>query len=111
MNNLNPSVPNVAAGGNYQAYNPGMDADLPRAESPPPLPGTENVIAPASIHDMNAPSSPSHSQQNYGGQFRDSDADIVGMVGLQQGLQEERATPHRHDTILTEDSKYSEPES
>lgn len=111
MNNMNSSMPSVAAGGQYQAYNPGTDSDLPRAESPPPLPESEDVIAPASIHDMNAPSSPSHAQQNYGGQFRDSDADIVGMVGLQQGLQENQATPNRHDTVLTEGSRYSEPES
>lgn len=104
-------MPNVATAGNYQAYHPGMDNDLPRAESPPPLPGTEAVIAPVSIHDMNPPSSPSHNQEDYAGQFSDSDADIVGMVGLQQGLQEGQATLHRHDTVLTEESRYSEPES
>lgn len=106
MNNMNPSMPNVSTENTYQAYNPGMDSDLPRAESPPPLPGTEDVISPAPIQEPNAPGSPSHAPENYGGQFRDSDADIVGMVGLQQGLQE----PRRHDTILTEGSKYSQPD-
>ncbi|KUI61993.1 pH-response regulator protein palI/prr-5 [Cytospora mali] len=114
MNNINPSMPGVATGGSYQAYTPGTDgtdSDLPRAESPPPLPGNEDLVAPASIHEMDASSSPSHITQNYGGQFRDSDADIVGMVGLQQGLQEGRATPQRNDTGMTEGSRYNEPES
>lgn len=107
MNNMNPSMPNVAPAGGYQAYNPGMDSEFPRAESPPPLPETEDVIAPAPISEVNAPSSPSRSPEDFGGQFRNSDVDIVGMVGLQEG----RATPQqRHDTLLSEGSKYSQPD-
>lgn len=115
MNNMNPSMPNGSTDNNYQAYNPGMDGDLPRAESPPPLPGTEDVVAPAPVQDRDASGSPSPPPENYGGQFRDSDADIVGMVGLQQGLQQGLQpglqAPHRHDTMMTEGSKYSQPDS
>lgn len=114
MNSLNPSVPSAVAGGNYQAYNPGMDSDLPRAESPPPLPVTEIIVAPASVHELDAPRSPSRSPRSFSGQFRDSDVDIVGMVGLQQGLQglqEGRSTPHHQDTALSEDNRYNSPES
>lgn len=95
MNNLNPSVPSVSTGNSYEAYNPNREEDLPRAESPPPLPGTAASLA--------APRTGSPAQ---GPQFRDSDADIMGMVGLQQG----RATPsNRHDTYMS-GSHYSQPD-
>ena len=38
----------------------------------------------------------------YGGSIRDSDTDVAGMVGLQQGR-----PPNRHDTVLSDGSKYS----
>lgn len=53
---------------------------------------------------MRAPGSPSHDQQGFG--LSDSDADIAGMVGLQQG----RDTARRHDTVLSETSRYSQPD-
>lgn len=101
MNNLNPPLPSVATGNTYEAYNPNKEEDLPRAESPPPLPGTEDKFA-APVNEINSRTgSPSQAQQ-----FRDSDADIMGMVGLQQG----RATPaQRHDTYMS-GSHYSQPD-
>jgi hypothetical protein len=36
------------------------------------------------------------------GQLRDSDVDVAGMVGLQQGQ-----GPGRHDTYMSDGSKYS----
>lgn len=96
MSNMNPSMPNVAPPNTYEAYNPGREEDLPRAESPPPLPGME----PTGSGVMRT-GSPSQGQQ-----FRDSDADIMGMVGLQQG----RSTPaQRHETFTTA-SQYSQPD-
>ena len=96
--NMNPSMPSVSTG-SYDAYNPDRDSELPRAESPPPLPG-----APGQAVEMDATTgSPQHAPQGFG-QFRDSDADIAGMVGLQQGR---GPTPNRHDTYMSETSKYS----
>lgn len=104
MNNMSPPIPTASPVNNYEAYNPNKEEDLPRAESPPPLPGFEDDIA-APLADTKHPrtGTPQQSQQ---GQFRDSDADIMGMVGLQQG----RATPsQRHDTYMS-GSHYSQPD-
>lgn len=102
MNNLNPSMPSVATSNSYEAYNPSREEDLPRAESPPPLPGTERDLTPPAAIGMNARTG----TPEQGPQFRDSDADIMGMVGLQQG----RATPsNRHDTYMS-GSHYSQPD-
>lgn len=101
MSNLNPSMPSVATGNSYEAYNPAREEDLPRAESPPPLPGMNGNLAAPPVNGME-PRGASPPQ----GQFRDSDADIMGMVGLQQG----RATPsNRHDTYMS-GSHYSQPD-
>lgn len=100
MNNLNPPpMPSGPPANNYEAYNPTREEDLPRAESPPPLPGADDGVA---VPRTGTPQQ--SSQQNAG--FRDSDADIMGMVGLQQG----RSTPsRRHDTYMS-GSHYSQPE-
>lgn len=103
MNSLNPSMPSVSTGNSYEAYTPGRESDLPRAESPPPLPGAENDIS-RRASPMRAPGSPSHDQQGFG--LSGSDADIAGMVGLQQG----RDTARRHDTVMSETSRYSQPD-
>lgn len=105
MNNTNPSMPSVSTGpSGYEAYNPNRESILPRAESPPPLPGVDDGVAPPLADGPIARTeSPAQVQ---GQQFRDSDADIVGMVGLQQG----RATPsRRHDTYMS-GSHYSQPD-
>lgn len=104
MNNMNASMPNVSTSNGYEAYNPGnREEELPRAESPPPLPGTlDNIAAPQASGIGARQGSPAQGQQ-----FRDSDADIMGMVGLQQGRS---TTPaRRHDTYLS-GSHYSQPE-
>jgi hypothetical protein len=97
-----------AAGGQYAAYNPDdARSSLPRAESPPPLPGLahEGVVGQAVEMDATT-GSPSTAPKGFGqfGQLRDSDADVAGMVGLQQqGID-------RHQTVLSESSRYSSDE-
>lgn len=101
MANLNPSMPSVSSANNYEAYNPSREEDLPRAESPPPLPAMAGNLRDPSTLGMD-----SRGDGPAQGHFRDSDADIMGMVGLQQG----RATPsNRHDTYMS-GSHYSQPD-
>ncbi|RDL31367.1 uncharacterized protein BP5553_09576 [Venustampulla echinocandica] len=89
--------------GDYAAYNPEDNrGSLPRAESPPPLPGfTDGPVGQAVEMDATT-GSPSHAPQGYG-QFdpiRESDGDVAGMVGLQrQKMQRE--------TVVSESSRYS----
>lgn len=109
-----PSISTGTTGtGSYEAYNPDRASDLPRAESPPPLPGTENarVLPVGQAVEMDAATgSPAHPPQNFGqfNQLRDSDADVAGMLALQQARTD---SPHRHDTYFSEASKYSQDES
>lgn len=107
----NPSMPSVSTGttgtGGYEAYNPDRVSELPRAESPPPLPGTDATSGPVGqAIEMNATTgSPSHAPPGFG-QFngiRDSDADVAGMLALQQGRM-----PQRHDTVMSNGSRYSQ---
>ncbi|PNY25153.1 pH-response regulator protein palI/RIM9 [Tolypocladium capitatum] len=81
----------------YGPNNP--DDEFPRAESPPPLAGsgTTRGIGPVDAAPPKLPNT-------FGrfGQIRDSDVDVAGMVGLQQGR-----PPGRHDTVMTDGSKYS----
>jgi len=102
-NASNPSL----SGGGYEAYNPDR-ASLPRAESPPPLPGA-GVAQPGQAVELDAASrSPSHPPQNFD-QFgiRASDTDVAGMLALQQA----RATsPRGRETYASEDSRYSQEE-
>ncbi|RGP62120.1 hypothetical protein FLONG3_10326 [Fusarium longipes] len=93
----NPSVPSLNT---YTAYRP--ESSLPRAESPPPLPGTEPATVGGRAVEMDATPTVQDNQRGNYGQLRDSDADVAGMVGLQQGQ-----IPQRHDTIMSEGSKYS----
>ncbi|CZS80406.1 unnamed protein product [Fusarium graminearum] len=96
----NPSMPSLNT---YTAYRP--ESELPRAESPPPLPGTEPATIGGRPVEMDAsPAVHGHQGGNYG-QLRDSDVDVAGMVGLQQGQ-----IPQRNDTIMSEGSKYSNDE-
>lgn len=123
----NNSSANVSAGG-YTAYGSDDRDDLPRAESPPPLPGMDDGISsgpdaipggpvPGSVPSPRpgqtvetdaASGSPRPPQNGFGNnqndrQFRDSDADIAGMVGLQQGI----APLPRHNTVMSATSTYS----
>ncbi|KAL7757592.1 hypothetical protein ACKLNR_012119 [Fusarium oxysporum f. sp. zingiberi] len=93
----NPSMPSVNT---YTAYSP--ESTLPRAESPPPLPGTEPATVGGRAVEMDASPAVQHHDGGTYGQLRDSDADVAGMVGLQQGQ-----IPQRHDTYMSEGSKYS----
>ncbi|KAL7796471.1 SUR7/PalI family domain-containing protein [Trichoderma ceciliae] len=92
----------------YLPYRP--DFDLPRAESPPPLPeNTESAVS-SSGQAIEMDATPAAGVSNNGGQYgnlRDSDTDVVGMVNLQQGKQPSSA---RRETFASDGSKYSEDE-
>jgi hypothetical protein len=91
----------------YGAYNGGDNRDsLPRAESPPPLPGIDEPGPVGQAVEMDATTgSPSHAPQGFGNSFgvRDSDSDIAGIVGLQQ----QRVNAGNHDTVMSDGSRYS----
>ncbi len=79
--------------GEYAAFRPEYNdkrSSLPRAESPPPLPGEgpeENSAPVGQAVEMDATTgSPSVAPKGFGGfgNLRDSDNDVAGMVGLQQ---------------------------
>ncbi|KAK1967805.1 pali-domain-containing protein [Colletotrichum sublineola] len=111
-NSTNPSLPSIPQQQEgYEAYNPERTS-LPRAESPPPLPGDVPPLMVGQAVEMNTVTgSPSHAPPGFG-QFRDSDADIAGMVGLQQQQNGgNRVPPQRHDTYITEGSGYSTDEA
>lgn len=102
---ISPAPP---AAGQYAAYNPDdARSSLPRAESPPPLPGLENEGVVGQAVEMDATTgSPSNAPRGFGQfpQLRDSDADVAGMVGLQQqGID-------RHQTVMSVTSRYSSEE-
>lgn len=106
---MNPAAGMGIGGGAYEAYTPDQAADLPRAESPPPLPGVadDHLGPPGMAVEMDASTgSPQQPPQGFG-QFRDSDADIAGMVGLQQGM---GPNGSRHDTYVSDVSHYSQDE-
>lgn len=105
-----PSAPgyNQPAGG-YNAYDP--DRDLPRAESPPPLPGIDDGHVPghvpSQVVEMDA-STPDAGLTQYG--IRDDDSDVAGMLALQQGRLSPANRANRHETYTTETSRYSQDE-
>ncbi|KAJ4298494.1 regulator of ime2 [Collariella sp. IMI 366227] len=86
----NQSVSNVSSN-SYDAYNPERN-DLPRAESPPPLPGVDDGIPPGQAVEMDAATgSPAHPPRGFGQyNIRDSDSDVAGMLALQQARTSER---------------------
>lgn len=108
--NVSPRPPPV---GEYAAYNPSSPDEarnsLPRAESPPPLPGIDPVGPVGQAIEMDATTgSPSNAPKGFGTQFgplRDSDGDVAGMVGLQQQRQN---LPR--DTQISDGSRYSSDE-
>ncbi|OTB04708.1 hypothetical protein M426DRAFT_73283 [Hypoxylon sp. CI-4A] len=107
-----PSIPASAAeGGSFQAYRPDRVSELPRAESPPPMPGVDDAherpVGQAVEMDAST-GSPAHAPQGFGqfnNQLRDSDADVAGMLALQQAR---TSSPKRHDTYMSEGSRYSQ---
>lgn len=99
---MNQSASNVSSSG-YDTYGSERD-ELPRAESPPPLPGVDDGPLPGQAVEMDATTgSPAHAPQGFG-QFniRDSDSDVAGMLALQQAR-----TSDRH---MSETSRYSNEE-
>ncbi|KFH43561.1 pH-response regulator protein-like protein [Hapsidospora chrysogenum ATCC 11550] len=91
--------PSEAGNGGYDPYNP--DGDLARAESPPPMPGTEPRSGQAVEMDATS-AGRAQGYVPYSGQVRDDDSDVAGMVGLQQGQRADR-----HDTYMSEGSRYN----
>ena len=96
----NQSMSNVSS----NSYNTYSD-DLPRAESPPPLPGMDDGPRAGQAVEMDATTnSPGHAPRGFGQyNLRDSDSDVAGMLALQQARTSDR---HMSDT-----SRYSEEES
>jgi hypothetical protein len=72
--------------GEYTAYNADDRSSLPRAESPPPLPGLETGVVGQAVEMDATTGSPSTAPKGFGqfGNIRESDGDVAGMVGLQQ---------------------------
>ncbi|KAK0733702.1 SUR7/PalI family-domain-containing protein [Lasiosphaeria miniovina] len=95
--------------GGYDSYNPDRDS-LPRAESPPPLPGVDDGIPSRPVAEMDATSGNSPQGPQGFGQYgiRDSDADVAGMLAMQQAR---TSTPQRHETYVSEASNYSQQEN
>lgn len=90
----NPSMSNVNA----------YDNDLPRAESPPPMPAGDSQPRGAEAMEMDATPVGYHPPQGFGNnQIRDSDTDVAGMVNLQQG---QEGGPGR-ERYMSDGSKYS----
>ncbi|KAL6795099.1 SUR7/PalI family domain-containing protein [Trichoderma sp. SZMC 28012] len=92
----------------YVPYRP--DLDLPRAESPPPLPeATESAVSSVGqAIEMDA--TPAAGASNNAGQYgniTDSDPDVVGMVHLQQ---DQPPSSARRETFASDGSKYSQDE-
>jgi hypothetical protein len=96
--------------GGYQAYRPDDPNDLPRAESPPPLPGSDLPVpgAVGQAVEMDASTgSPAHSPAGFGqfdNHIRDSDTDVAGMLALQEAR---TSSAQRLDTQMAGGSKYA----
>ncbi|KAK4164166.1 SUR7/PalI family-domain-containing protein [Cladorrhinum sp. PSN259] len=101
---MNQPPPNAAVGG-YDSYD--REPDLPRAESPPPLPGIDDGRPPGQAVEMDATTGAGLSQ--YG--IRDDDSDVAGMLALQQGRLSPGTATNRHQTYMTEASRYSQDEN
>ncbi|KAJ2977790.1 hypothetical protein NUW58_g7699 [Xylaria curta] len=113
----NPSMPSISTGvvntGGYQPYRPNDADDLPRAESPPPLPGSDPPASGAvgQAVEMDAKTgSPAQSPAGFGqfnNHIRDSDTDVAGMLALQEAR---TSSAQRGDTNTSEPSKYTQDE-
>ncbi|KAI0805107.1 pali-domain-containing protein [Xylaria sp. FL0064] len=114
----NASIPNMSAGvantGGYQPYRPDQTDDLPRAESPPPLPESNltTLGAVGQAVEMNAttgsPARPPAGFGQFNNHIRDSDTDVAGMLALQEAR---TSSAQRHDTVTSDASKYSQDET
>jgi hypothetical protein len=83
----------------------------PAMEQPPPPSHDQFVAMPiGQAIEMDertgsAPLQPSYSNNNEYG-LRDSDGDVAGMVGLQQGLRDGSLSPHRQNSPLPTPSSF-----
>jgi hypothetical protein len=94
--------PQSASG--YEAYNPSRD-ELPRAESPPPLPGIDDGVPGPAVEMDATTASPANAPRGFGDyNLRDSDSDVAGMLALQQ------ARTSAADRHMSDTSKYSQEE-
>ena len=110
-------MPSVATGvtntSGYQPYRPDNTDDLPRAESPPPLPNSDlTALGPVGqAVEMDArtgsPAQPPAGFGQFNNRIRDSDTDVAGMLALQEAR---TSTAQRHDTVTSDASKYSQDE-
>jgi uncharacterized membrane protein len=92
----------------FMPYRP--DLELPRAESPPPLPEPTDSAVSSSGQAIEMDATPAAASSNSGGQYgniRDSDTDVAGMVNLQQG---KKFSSPRRETFASEGSRYSQDE-
>ncbi|KAI0118173.1 pali-domain-containing protein [Nemania sp. FL0031] len=113
----NPSMPSISTGvtntAGYQPYRPDDPNDLPRAESPPPLPGSdlpESGSVGQAVEMNAATGSPAQAPAGFGqfnNRIRDSDTDVAGMLALQEAR---TSSAQRHDTVMSEMSRYSQDE-
>ncbi|KAG6038819.1 hypothetical protein E4U41_003625 [Claviceps citrina] len=102
-----PSQTSLDHGWNDSSHGSAADAyDLPRAESPPPLPG--HAMRDASAIEADAAPLPVPNMLGHQKQLRDNDEDVADMVGLQQHC---GMTDGRRDTFMTEGSRYSTDEN
>ncbi|KAI0547575.1 pali-domain-containing protein [Xylaria curta] len=113
----NPSMPSMSTGvtntSGYQPYRPDNADDLPRAESPPPLPGTDlsasGTVGQAVVMDATT-GSPAQSPTGFGqfnNHIRDSDTDVAGMLALQEAR---TSSAQQHDTTANEQEKFRQDE-
>lgn len=92
----------------FMPYRP--DLELPRAESPPPLPEPTDSAVSSSGHAIEMDATPAAAPSNSGDQYgnlRDSDTDVAGMVNLQQG---KNPSSPRRETFASDGSRYSQDE-
>lgn len=92
----------------FMPYRP--DLELPRAESPPPLPEPTDSAVSSSGHAIEMDATPAAASSNSGDQYgnlRDSDTDVAGMVNLQQG---KNPSSPRRETFASDGSRYSQDE-
>ncbi|PNP37268.1 hypothetical protein TGAMA5MH_10837 [Trichoderma gamsii] len=92
----------------FMPYRP--DLELPRAESPPPLPEPTDSAVSSSGQAVEMDATPAAASSNSGDQYgnlRDSDTDVAGMVNLQQG---KKPSSPRRETFASDGSRYSQDE-
>ncbi|KAI2639295.1 pali-domain-containing protein [Xylaria nigripes] len=117
MYNGSTSVTNTGA---YQPYRPDDVNDLPRAESPPPLPDSDLPEAEpvGQAVEMDARTgSPAHPPSGLGqldGPIRDSGTDVEDMLAFQQTStlppQQNGMNHEKHDSTISETANYSHDE-